>query len=51
MKAAEYKSNGEEACKMNIKPMMLLLAALFFSAAVGMPYLMLKIAEKLAVMK
>ena len=36
---------------MDIKPVMLLLAALFFSAAAGMPYLTLKIAEKLAVIK
>ena len=36
---------------MGIEPTMLLLAVLFFSAAAGMPYLMLKIAEKLAVIK
>ena len=36
---------------MDIEPTMLLLAALFFSAAAGMSYLMLKITEKLAVIK
>ena len=32
---------------MDMKPAILLLAALYFSAAAGMPYLMLKNAERL----